>query len=118
LPSEMLGMLNRFMVNSQVKESMDVKIQDWNNADLLFWHQGCYLSTVNQTFHVKELRRFIDGMKHKQGELWRSLTDSSPWQCTRTFFASSVAVLTQKGICAMDYPPYSLDLGPAYFWML
>jgi hypothetical protein len=28
LPSEMLGMLNRFMVNSQVKESMDVKIQD------------------------------------------------------------------------------------------
>jgi hypothetical protein len=41
LPRETLKMLKKqFMVSSQAKEATNVKVQDQNNVDLHFRHQG------------------------------------------------------------------------------
>jgi hypothetical protein len=56
----------------QAKEAIDVKVKDQNNVDLLFEHQGIIHfefvpegTTVNQTFHMKMLKRIIDAVWHK-----------------------------------------------------
>jgi hypothetical protein len=69
-------------------------------------------TTVNQTFYVEVLKRLIDVMRCKRGELFkgRSLIlhhDNAPAY-------SSLHVpqlLAGKGITAMDHPPSSLVLG-------
>jgi hypothetical protein len=58
----------------QATEAIDVRVQDENNVDLLFQHQGIIHFegiTVNQTFCLEVLKRLIDAVRHKRGELWR-----------------------------------------------
>jgi transposase len=73
-------------------------------------------TTVNQTFYVEVLKRLIDAVRRKRGELWRDRSlilrhDNAPVH-------PSLRVsqfLAEKGISAMDHPPYSPDLVPADF---
>jgi hypothetical protein len=76
-------------------------------------------TTVNQTFYVEVLKRVIDAMRRKRGELWRD--------CSLILHHGSVPAhsslqvlqfLARKGISAMDRSPYSPDLAPADFWLL
>jgi hypothetical protein len=65
------------MVNSKVKETTD--IQDENNVDLFFnIIRGIIHSefvtketTVNQTIYVEALKKLIDAVRRKRGELQR-----------------------------------------------
>jgi transposase len=73
-------------------------------------------TTVNETFYVELLKRLIDAVRHKRGELWIDraliLHDNAPAH-------SSLRVsqfLVEKGISAMDHLPYSPDLAPAHIW--
>jgi transposase InsO family protein len=67
-------------------------------------------TTVNQTFYVEVLKRFIDAVRRGRAELWkeRSLIlhhDNAPAH-------SSLRVsqfLAEKDISAMDHAPYSPD---------
>jgi histone-lysine N-methyltransferase SETMAR len=67
---------------------------------------------------VELLKRLIDAVRRKRGELWRDRSlilhhDIAPAH-------SSLRVpqfLAGKGISAMDHPPYSPDLAPADFWL-
>jgi histone-lysine N-methyltransferase SETMAR len=70
-------------------------------------------STVNQTFYMK---RLIDAVKCKRGELWRD--HSLFLHHNKSLAHSSLQVsqfLAGKGISAMDHPPYSPDLAPSDF---
>jgi hypothetical protein len=128
-PSERLEMLkkayggstmsksNDFKWPKVAKEATDVKVQDQNNVDLIFRHQGIIHfefvpegTTVNQTFYVV-LKRLIDVVRRKRGELWISLIDSLPRQRAGTFFAPSVTVFSRKRHLRHG----SLDLASADF---
>jgi transposase len=75
-------------------------------------------TTVNQIFYVDMLKRLIDAVRHKPGELWRHRSlilhrNNAPTHsplCVSQF-------LPGKGISAMDHPLYSPDLAPADFWL-
>jgi hypothetical protein len=64
------------------------------------------------------MKRLIDALKRKRGELWRDRSlildhDNAPAH-------SSLRVLqflAGKSISAMDHPPYSAELAPADFWL-
>jgi hypothetical protein len=74
-------------------------------------------STVNRTFYMEMLKRLIDSLKCKRGELWR---DQSLILHHNLLVHSSLQVsqfLAGKGISAMDHPLYSPDLAPADFWL-
>jgi histone-lysine N-methyltransferase SETMAR len=76
-------------------------------------------TTVNQTFYLEVLKRLIDAVRHKRGELWRDRSlilhhDNAP-----VYSSLRVApFLAGKGFSLMDHPPYSPDLAPADFWLL
>jgi histone-lysine N-methyltransferase SETMAR len=75
-------------------------------------------TTVSQTVYVKVLKRLIDAVRRKRGELWRDR--SYIFRHDNASEHSSLQVsqfLTGKGISAMDHPPYSPDLAPADFWL-
>jgi hypothetical protein len=61
-------------------------------------------TTVNQTFFVEVLKRLVDAMRRKRGELWR---DGSLIVCHDNVPAhSSLGVLqylTRKGLSVMDH---------------
>jgi hypothetical protein len=66
------------MMIPQAKEITNVKIRNQNNVICFFDIRGILHfkfvpkgTTVNQTFYMEVLKRLIDGMKHKRGELWR-----------------------------------------------
>jgi histone-lysine N-methyltransferase SETMAR len=76
-------------------------------------------TTVNQTFYVEMLKRLIDAVRRKRGELWRAR--SLILHHDNVLAHSSLRVsqfLAGKGISAMDHPPYSPDLALADFWLL
>jgi transposase len=75
-------------------------------------------TTVNQIFYVEVLKRLIDAVRRKPGELLRARSlilhhDNAPAH-------SALRVskfLAGKGMSAMDNPPYCPDLAPADFWL-
>jgi hypothetical protein len=75
-------------------------------------------ATGNQAFYVEVLKRLIDAVRRKRGELWigRSLIlhhDNAPTYSS----LQGPQSLAGKGISSMDHSPYSLDLAPAGFWL-
>jgi histone-lysine N-methyltransferase SETMAR len=73
-------------------------------------------TTVNQTLYVEVLKRLIDVMRHKRGQLWRD--HLSILHHNNVLAHSSLQVsqfLARKGISTMDHPPCSPDLAPAHF---
>jgi transposase len=75
-------------------------------------------TTVNQTFYMQMLRRFIVAVRSKRGELWRDRSlirrhDNAPAHPSLRV----TQFLAGKGISGTDHPPYSPDLAPADFWL-
>jgi transposase len=70
-------------------------------------------TAVNPTFYVEVLKRRIDAVRHKRGELWRSLSLILHHDNASVHSALRVSqFLAGKGMSAMDYPPYCPD-----FWL-
>jgi hypothetical protein len=122
-PSEMLEILETIYDESLGQEATDVKVQIKTMLICFFDIRGIIHfefvpeeTTVNQTFYLEMLKRLIDAVRHKGAEFWRDRSlildhDNAPAH-------SSLRVsqfLTEKGISAMDHPPYSPDLVPAEF---
>jgi histone-lysine N-methyltransferase SETMAR len=74
-------------------------------------------TTVNQAFYMEVLKKLIDGVRHKQGELWRDCSLIFYHDNAMARFTSSVAVFSRKGISTADHAPYSPDLAPPDFWL-
>jgi transposase InsO family protein len=75
-------------------------------------------TTVNQTFYKEVLKRFVDVMRRKRGELCRD--HSLILQHDNASAYSSLRVsrfLAGKGISATDHAPYTPDLYPDDFWL-
>ncbi|PNF33718.1 Solute carrier family 25 member 40 [Cryptotermes secundus] len=75
-------------------------------------------TTVNQTFYVEVLKRLIDAVRCKRGELWRDQSlilyhDNAPAHA----LLQVLQFLVGKGIPAMDHLAYSPDLSPVNFWL-
>lgn len=76
----------------------------WKQCWSAFWHQEYHLLLIctqrdhcYQTFYVEMLKRFIDAVRHKQGELWRHFPfifhhDNAPSHSS----LSSIAVFSGK----------------------
>jgi hypothetical protein len=67
---------------------------------------------------VEVLKRLIDAVKHKHGDLWRDRSvilhhNKAPGHS----FLRVSQFLEGKGILAMDHLLYSPDLAPADFWL-
>jgi transposase len=67
---------------------------------------------------VEVLKRLIDAVGRKRGDLWRDHSlilhhDNAP--SNSSFRVSQI--LAGKGISVMDHAPYSPDLAPAPFWL-
>jgi histone-lysine N-methyltransferase SETMAR len=73
---------------------------------------------VNQAFYVEVLKRLIDAMKHKQGELWRdhSLILHHDNATAHSSFQVS-QILAGKGISTMNHPPHSPELTRVASWV-
>jgi hypothetical protein len=75
-------------------------------------------TTVNQTFHVEVLKRLIDFLRCKHGELWGNHTLIHHHNNAPAYSLLRVLqFLAGKVISAKDHPPYSSDLAPADFWL-
>jgi hypothetical protein len=73
---------------------------------------------VNQTFYVEVLKRFIDALRRKQGELWRVHSMILHHDNTQAYSSLRMSqFLAEEGIFAMDHPPYSSDLASADLWL-
>jgi hypothetical protein len=75
-------------------------------------------TNVNQIFYVAVLKRPIDAVKRRRGELWRDRSlildhDKAPVHSS----LGMSQFLAGKSISVMEHTPYSLDLAPAYFWL-
>jgi hypothetical protein len=73
---------------------------------------------VNQTFYVGMLKRLIDAVRRRRGELWRDRALILDHDKTPANFSLRVSqFLVGKFISAMDHLPYTPDLAPANFWL-
>jgi transposase InsO family protein len=96
----------------QAKEVTDVRFQDQNNVDC-FFDIRITIHSANQTFYVQVLKRHIDTVRRKRGELWRD--HSLILHHNNKSAYSSLRVLQSlagNGISTMDHPPFSADLAP------
>jgi hypothetical protein len=125
VPSETLEMSRIVYGASPNQRSQGCTVQKQNNADLLSRlkeHHPLWIgpegATVNQTFYMEVLKRLIDAVRRKPGELWRDRSlilrhDNAPAYSSLRVSQS----LAGKCISAKDYPPYSPDSAPAHFWL-
>jgi hypothetical protein len=75
-------------------------------------------TTVNQTFYLEVLKRLIDTVRRKRGELWRDRSfDYLPRHAPENSSLRVSQFLAEKYISAINYPLYSPDLAPADFWL-
>jgi histone-lysine N-methyltransferase SETMAR len=75
-------------------------------------------TTVNQTFFMDVLKRLIDAVRRKRGELWRDRSLVLHHGNVPAYSSLRVSlVLVGNGISAVEHPPYSPDLAPFDFWL-
>jgi histone-lysine N-methyltransferase SETMAR len=75
-------------------------------------------NTLNETFYVEMLKRLIDAMRSKRGELWRDHSLNLHHNNAPAHSSLKVLqILVGKGISAMDHLPYSFDSAPTDFWL-
>jgi hypothetical protein len=91
------------------KKPQDVKVQDQNNVDRLFWHQGYHPLWIytwrdhcSSNILIGGAEKLIDAVRHKQ-EQWRDRSDSSQRQDGK-FFTLSVSFWQEK-----PSPPLIID---------
>jgi histone-lysine N-methyltransferase SETMAR len=76
------------------------------------------VTTVSQTIHVECLKRLVDAVRRKRGELCRDRSlilhhDNA----LANYSLRGLQFLPGEGISAMDHSLYSPDLAPADFWL-
>jgi histone-lysine N-methyltransferase SETMAR len=107
----------------QAKEVTDIKIQDriilisfFDIRLIIHFEFVPERTTVNQTFYVEVLKRLIDAVRRKRGQLWRGRTLILDHDNAPTYSSLRVSqFLTGERVCAMTPPRYSPDLATTDF---
>jgi hypothetical protein len=102
------------MSNSKIKKML---ICSFDIRGIIYCESVSEGNADNQTFHVEVLKRLIDAVRRKRGELWRDCSLILQEKAPAHFSLLVSQFLAGKGISAMFHPPYSPDLTLADFWL-